>query len=214
MARNTILVVDDKRPIRRIIRLVLTRAGYDVIEAEDGVAVIETMQTGERADSLLAVICDLDMLRIDGARTVEVVRSRFPSIPVLVLTGKPDMSLAISLIKKGIAGYLLKPFTPEMLTAAVDRATARLGLPSGQPCSVRPPTHVYAEEANATPVTPQHSTRIKCTWKLWLRNSIAILLLPSAYSPPRCSCSRERDHETLHGRAVTAFNHNEIGGSD
>jgi two-component system chemotaxis response regulator CheY len=214
MARNTILVVDDECPIRRVIRLTLTRAGYDVIEAEDDVAAIETMQTGEPADLPLAVICDLDMPRMGGAQTIEVLRARFPSIPVLVVTGKPDMPLALSLIKKGIAGYLLKPITPEELIAALETAAARLGVSSGRPRSERPTTHVYAGEANATPLIPQLSTRIKCTWKLWLRNVIAILLLPSAYFSSRCSCSRARDDETLRGRAVIPLNHNEIGDSD
>jgi len=128
MARNTILVVDDECPIRRVIRVTLTRAGYDVIEAVDGVAAIETMQTGEHAELPLAVICDLDMPRMDGAQTIEVLRARFPSIPVLVVPGKPDMPLAISLIKKGIAGYLLKSITPEELIAALETAAARLGV--------------------------------------------------------------------------------------
>gem|GEM_PF-574283 len=214
MTQNTIVVVADEHPIRDVVRLALTSAGYDVIETEDGISTIETMQTGGDADSLLAVICDLDMLRRDGAQVIEVLRARFPSLPVVVLTGKPDMPLAISLIKKGIAGYLLKPFTREMLTAAVDRAVAHLSVAYGRLFSTRAVTQACAEEAAATSMPQQHPTRIKCTWTLWLRNVLANLLLASVDLPLPCSRSQERDHKRLHGYAVTPLNPNEIGGSD
>jgi len=214
MTQNTIVVVADEHPIRDVVRLALTSAGYDVIETEDGISTIETMQTGGDADSLLAVICDLDMLRRDGAQVIEVLRARFPSLPVMVLTGKPDMPLAISLIKKGIAGYLLKPFTREMLTAAVDRAVAHLSVAYGRLFSTRAVAQACAEEAAATSMTQQHPTRIKCTWALWLRNVLANLLLPSVDLRLRCSPSQEGDHKSLHGYAVTPLNPNEIGGSD
>lgn len=122
MAHGSILIVDDEGAIRRLVRSVLTKAGYDVIEAEDGEMAMNTMKTGEQADSVLAVICDLQMPKVDGVETIEYIRTQFPSVPVVVLTGKPDMSVAVMLIKKGVSDYLLKPFDPDMLIAAVHRA--------------------------------------------------------------------------------------------
>ncbi|ALA60726.1 response regulator [Nitrospira moscoviensis] len=123
MTRNTILIVDDERPVRRVVRLVLTKAGYDVIEADDGAMAIEMMHHGGQGHRLLAVICDVEMPRMNGVEAIEQVRREFPATPLLVLTGTPDMSVAFDLLKQGIAGYLLKPFEPQTLVAAVERAT-------------------------------------------------------------------------------------------
>jgi len=121
MTRNTILIVDDERSIRRSVQLVLTKAGYEVIAVENGAMAIETLQAGERAGSLIAIVCDLQMPRMNGVEAIERFRAEFPSVPVLVLTGSLDMITAVALIKKGISAYLLKPIDPDMLTAAVDR---------------------------------------------------------------------------------------------
>jgi CheY-like chemotaxis protein len=121
MIRNTILIVDDERSIRRLVQLVLTKAGYEVIAVENGAKAIETLQAGERTDSLIAIVCDLQMPRMNGMETIERFRAEFPSVPVLVLTGSLDMAIAVALIKKGISAYLLKPLDPDLLTAAVDR---------------------------------------------------------------------------------------------
>jgi len=105
----------------------MTEAGYEVIEAEGGAEAIETLEAREQPERLLAVICDLEMSGMDGVETIDLVRTGYPFLPVLVLTGKPDMTLAVSLIKKGIADYILKPFKPDTLKTAVDKAVTAFG---------------------------------------------------------------------------------------
>jgi DNA-binding NtrC family response regulator len=70
---------------------------------------------------VLAAVCDLEIPRMDGMRTIEAFRKQHPTIPVIVLTASLDMARAIALIRQGIADYLLKPFAPATLTEAVQR---------------------------------------------------------------------------------------------
>ena len=61
MSEGRVLVVDDDAEVRKSVRLILSKAGYDVIEAEDGEVGIATVMSKENPPTLNAIICDLDM---------------------------------------------------------------------------------------------------------------------------------------------------------
>lgn len=119
-----ILVVDDDPGIRKIIRIILEKSGYDVLEAEDGAQAINVLTSGENPMVVDTIITDLSMPKISGFDAIAYFRKEFPSIPLIVLTGIADWNMAISFMRRGVSNYLVKPVDGEQLKASVARAIA------------------------------------------------------------------------------------------
>jgi len=130
MGRGRVLVVDDEADVRNTLRLTLTKAGYDVIEAEDGEKAIEAVRSGDNPLMLDTVIMDLMMPKVNGVEATAYIRSQFPGVPILVLTGTPNIGSMNELYKKGIVDYLVKPIAPDKLVGAVEKAAKEWKLKS------------------------------------------------------------------------------------
>ncbi|HHZ82614.1 MAG TPA: response regulator [Nitrospirales bacterium] len=126
-ARGRVLVIDDEPEVRKIVHLALEKNGYDVVEAEDGEKAIEVIRSGDNPLLTDVIICDVRMPKINGVEAVAFFREQFPSVPIIVLTGYPDMQLATSFIKQGVMEYLVKPVEKEKLVESVDKAMAVRG---------------------------------------------------------------------------------------
>ncbi len=122
MPLGRVLIVDDEQEIRQSVRMILTKAGYDVIEAEDGEQGVQAVRSGDNPLMLDTIICDLKMPKVNGQEAIAYFRSQFQGVPVIVLTGHPDVENAADLFKKGVVEYLVKPIVPEKLKAAVAKA--------------------------------------------------------------------------------------------
>jgi two-component system chemotaxis response regulator CheY len=122
MSLGRILVVDDEAEIRKSVRLTLTKAGYDVIEAEDGDKAIKQIRSDDNPFKVGLIISDIHMPKVNGMEAIAYFRQEFPSVPVLVLTGEPELAGATHLFKQGIVDYLAKPISPEKLTQVVTKA--------------------------------------------------------------------------------------------
>ncbi len=122
MPVGRVLVVDDDEDIRKTVRLILTKADYDVVEAEDGEKGVEAIRSGDNPVMVDTIICDIHMPKVNGMEAIVYFRQQFPSVPVIVLTGEPDISGAATLFKQGIVEYLTKPVSPEKLTQCVNKA--------------------------------------------------------------------------------------------
>ena len=112
-----VLVVDDEPDIRKVVRMTLNKAGYDVLEAENGEKAIETINFGENRLLLDVIICDIRMPKVNA-----YFRQNYPRVPLIVLTGFPDTDMATSLLRQGVVDYLVKPVEGEKLKASVARA--------------------------------------------------------------------------------------------
>ena len=75
-----VLVVDDEPDIRKIVKMTLQKAGYEVLEAENGEKAIEVINSGENRLLLDVVICDIRMPKINGAEAVAYFRSNYPRV--------------------------------------------------------------------------------------------------------------------------------------
>jgi two-component system chemotaxis response regulator CheY len=117
-----VLVVDDEPSVRTVVRLILEKAGYDVLEAENGEAAIEALSTGENRLVLDVVICDIRMPKINGVQAIEYFQKEYPHVPVIVLTAYPETKMAVSFMRNGVADYLIKPVDAQKLRAAVEKA--------------------------------------------------------------------------------------------
>ncbi len=123
--KGRVLVVDDEPDVRNVLKRILTQAGYDVIEAEDGVKAIMTINEGENPLLLNVIICDIRMPQINGVEAINYFQTLWRRVPIIVLTGFPDMEMAIGFLKKGIVDYLVKPVDKEKLINAVTKALAQ-----------------------------------------------------------------------------------------
>ncbi|MGH7228336.1 MAG: response regulator [Nitrospiraceae bacterium] len=117
-----VMIVDDEPDIRKVVRMTLQKAGYDVLDAEDGEKAIEVISTGENRLMLDVIICDIRMPKINGVEAIAYFRKEYPRVPIIVLTGFPDVNMATSFLADGVVDYLVKPVEGEKLKAAVAKA--------------------------------------------------------------------------------------------
>lgn len=127
MSEGRVLVVDDEEDVRKSVRLILSKAGYDVIEAEDGEAGVQLAKSGDNPLALGAIICDLNMPKMSGMEAIPYFRSQFPSCPVIVLSGAVTVERSIALFKQGVVECLVKPIDKEKLLGAVKKAISEGG---------------------------------------------------------------------------------------
>jgi two-component system chemotaxis response regulator CheY len=115
-----VMVVDDSRTMRQQVGIVLTGAGFEVIEAEDGIDGLEKVR---QATDLAMVLCDVNMPRMDGLDMLATLKSeaRFSELPFLMLTTEAQPALITRAKQAGAKGWIVKPFKPELLVAAVRR---------------------------------------------------------------------------------------------
>ncbi len=117
--KGRILIIDDEEEVREVLRMHLESAGYMVIEAKDGEDAIKKMRDGSNLLQVGLIITDIRMPKVNGVEAIDYLRTNCPSKPILVITGYPDTELAISLLKKGVKEYLVKPVEKKTLLEKV-----------------------------------------------------------------------------------------------
>jgi EAL domain-containing protein (putative c-di-GMP-specific phosphodiesterase class I)/CheY-like chemotaxis protein len=117
---NSVLVVDDDPNMLRLLERVLANSGFAVTAAPDS-AIAEQLIRRERFDVILS---DLNIAQGSGIDVLRCAHEHAPSVPVILLTGSPDLQSAIDSVRLGAFRYLLKPFVHEDLTRAVSDAAA------------------------------------------------------------------------------------------
>lgn len=119
---KTIMTVDDSPSMRMLLRAALTDLGYNVVEAEDGLHALETLQNFEPEEEPDLLITDINMPRMDGFGLIEQVRADGRrSLPILVLTTESSEDKKQRARDAGATGWIVKPFHPEKLAAAIRR---------------------------------------------------------------------------------------------
>jgi two-component system chemotaxis response regulator CheY len=116
---TTVLTIDDSVTMRDMLRLALVEAGFNVVQAIDGVNGLEVLREA-RPD---IIITDINMPRLDGFGLIEKVREdpEHRAIPILVLTTESDPARRDRARCAGATGWIVKPFNPVKLVDAVRR---------------------------------------------------------------------------------------------
>ena len=117
--KQTIMVVDDDSAHRLMLKKLLGGWGYDVAEADDGVAAIEDV----RRQLFDLILMDIRMLNISGIEALEQIKMINPAIPVIIMTAYASVETAVSALKKGAYDYLTKPLDFDELKITIERAT-------------------------------------------------------------------------------------------
>ena len=122
MSKGRVLVVDDEADVRRSVRLILTKAGYDVDEAEHPEAGATMVKTGANRTPLGAIITDLSMPTVNEIIVIPYLHSQFPACPIIVLSGSKMLDRSAKLFKDADIQFLAKPINQEQLLAAMKKA--------------------------------------------------------------------------------------------
>ena len=112
-----ILVADDERMLRRVISRVLKRAGYTVVEAENGQEAIDKLKGDP--DSFSLAILDMNMPQVDGIVAAKAIFDLKPELPILIASGDTKEAVLERFDGHKPDGVLLKPFVPTELTSVV-----------------------------------------------------------------------------------------------
>jgi two-component system cell cycle sensor histidine kinase/response regulator CckA len=117
-----VLVVDDERAVREVVRLTLELAGHRVLLAANAAEAHALLET--HAGAIDAIVLDLTLGTESSEQVLSEIRARSADVPVLVTSGYPEEDAIGRLAGLGISAFVQKPFTPARLTAAVSRALA------------------------------------------------------------------------------------------
>lgn len=118
---DTVLLVDDDRPVLAAGEQTLELAGFSVVACATGEQALELLDRARPA----VVVTDLRMPGIDGMELLARLRARDPELPVVLVTGHGDVAMAVRAIREGAYDFVEKPTPPEMLADVVRRAAER-----------------------------------------------------------------------------------------
>ncbi len=116
---RTIMIIDDSASIRQVVSLALTKAGYEVVEAEDGQDALNKLQNIK----VNLIICDVNMPNMDGLTFLKNLKqlSNHKFTPVIMLTTESQQSLKMEGKMAGAKAWMVKPFKPEQMLEAISK---------------------------------------------------------------------------------------------
>ena len=125
---QAVLIVDDSPTMRSMIRKALAAAGYQVVEAVDGIEALSRLEQ----HSVQAILTDVNMPRMGGLAFIAAVRkdSRFARIPILALTTEQEPEVKAAGKAAGATGWIVKPFEPAQLCQVVETVIRRMATTS------------------------------------------------------------------------------------
>ncbi len=116
-----IMTVDDSASVRMMVSFSLKQAGYEVVEAHDGMDALDKLNN--ESETVHMVIADINMPGIDGIELIGKLRAdpKNKFIPIIMLTTESQEAMKQKGRKAGATGWIVKPFKPEQLLAVVKR---------------------------------------------------------------------------------------------
>jgi len=125
----TVLAIDDAMTMRKMVAFTLRSAGFEVIEASNGVEGLK--QLGSHSVDL--IITDVNMPQMDGIEFTRQARAvlRGRSVPILILTTESDQAKKTEARAAGATGWIVKPFQQEQLLAVVGKVLPGAAVAAG-----------------------------------------------------------------------------------
>ena len=118
LADTLILIAEDERSVRMLLRVVLEAAGARVLEAEDGHQALRLYELHPGIDALCT---DVNMPNLDGVGLVAALREREPNLPIVACTAL-DLRGHASTLRASVDGHVQKPFSPADVVRAIGDA--------------------------------------------------------------------------------------------
>jgi two-component system response regulator AtoC len=121
---RTVLIVDDETGMRHMLRLVLEREGFHVVEAVDAESALIRLATGD----VDVALCDIRMPGLDGLGFLREAKKNKLKSTFIMMSAYGSIEMALECIKEGAYDYIAKPFKPDEVVLAVRKADERLRL--------------------------------------------------------------------------------------
>jgi two-component system phosphate regulon sensor histidine kinase PhoR len=119
-----ILLVDDEARFRKTSVRLLAARGYEVMDAENGLAALDILSK----NSIDLILLDLKMPVMGGEECLKLARSSHPDVPVIMITGHGTLDMAVECMKKGAYDFITKPFEMDHLLLTIERAIEKRNL--------------------------------------------------------------------------------------
>lgn len=145
MTDKTVLIVDDEEPIRELLALYLSKAGFKVQEAADGAQALIKYQESKPD----IIILDIMMPVLDGLEVCRQIR-KFSCIPIIMLTSRSEDDDRIMGLELGADDYVTKPFNPREVVARVKAVLRRQAAPKEVPDAALSYPHLLVDMAKHT----------------------------------------------------------------
>ncbi len=142
-AAGAVLVVEDDAPLREALCDTLRSAGHRALAAGSGKEALVALA----AQDVGLVVSDVQMEGLDGHGLLREVRSRWPAVPVVLVTAYGSVGRAVEAMREGASDYLLKPFEADALLEVVGRHARREAPTASGPVAVDPVSRAVAELA-------------------------------------------------------------------
>ncbi len=130
MDKLKILVVDDETRMRILVKDFLVKAGFDVIEAEDGCKALDLFYEDK---DIALIVLDVMMPKMDGWEVCKEIRE-FSKVPIIMLTARGDERDELQGFQLGVDEYISKPFSPKILVARIEAILRRSRKLPGEDC--------------------------------------------------------------------------------
>lgn len=121
--RRLVHIVDDEESVRNSVGFMLQTTGYSVRAWPSGAFFLRELKSADPG----CILLDIRMPEMDGLQVLQQLRARGVTMPVIVLTGHGDVSIAVKAMRAGAADFLEKPFEAEQLLCAIEKAFAQMG---------------------------------------------------------------------------------------
>ena len=123
---SNILVVDDQKDIRGLLRSMLKTMGAgNVFEAASGEEAFAFLSSGSSVDRVSCILCDWNMPGMDGLSLLKKLREAGNNTAFIMVTGRTDMDSVIKAKRNGASDYVAKPFSPEDLRVKITQTLRR-----------------------------------------------------------------------------------------
>ncbi|MBW1643655.1 MAG: sigma-54-dependent Fis family transcriptional regulator [Deltaproteobacteria bacterium] len=122
--KASVLIVDDDKAHRTMLRALLDGWGYEVFEADDGTVAIESVH--ERHFDM--ILMDVRMIKVSGIEALEKIKQMNPAIPVIIMTAYASVETAVKALKAGAYDYLTKPLDFDTLKLTLERSMEHIHL--------------------------------------------------------------------------------------
>jgi DNA-binding NtrC family response regulator len=121
MEKMKMMLVDDEERFLETTKKLLARKGYDVLTAASGSEALEILMK----QTVHVVILDVKMPGMDGVATLKAIKSRYPLVEVIMLTGHATVESAVDGLKSGATDYLMKPADIDDVIKKAEEAYAK-----------------------------------------------------------------------------------------
>ena len=116
------MLIDDEKPIRKMFRIILSRAGYDIYEADGCLKGVELLRTEA---GISTVLLDVIMPEVTGIDCLTKIKAEFGDIPVIMVTGVTNMETTKEVLKMGAFDFIVKPVRKNQLLTVIAKALGK-----------------------------------------------------------------------------------------